>query len=54
MQIRIRQFEQDNSKYISVDRLENDKWFEKSFEYLDSDPLKMIISLIEVNLNKII
>lgn len=54
MQIRIREFEQDGTKYISVDRMEGNIWIEKSFEYINSDPLKTILSLLEININKII
>lgn len=51
--IRIKLYEFEGNKYISVHTIKDDKWFEKSFEYIDNDKLSVILSMVETNINSI-
>lgn len=54
MQIKIKTFEHEGSKYVSVEKITDDKWTERSFEYTDQDKIELILNLLEVELNKVI
>jgi hypothetical protein len=54
MQIKIRKFNQDGADYISVERTEDGKILERSFETYPLDQIETILSLLEANINIII
>ena len=53
MALKIETFEQEGSKYISLSKVENGKISERSFEYYDRDTIKIILSLVEANINSL-
>ena len=54
MAIKIKAFELEGEKYISVETYKNDKWVEQSFEYTDNDTIEMVVALIEKAVNDIL
>ena len=54
MAIKIKTFEEDGLKYVSVETYKNDKWIEQSFEYTDSDTIEMVVALIEKAVNDVL
>lgn len=54
MAIKIKAYEFEGTKYVSVDTINADgKWIERAFEYTDNDKLETILALIEKAVNEV-